>query len=389
MWRRARNLANLPLNHLLYHEPSHTTLLSRLKHHSPPINYQIRPIHIPARPTTQHHKRPRNLPRIAHPPHRIPLIPDLPRPCQPLPLIQNRIHIPRTNCIDPHARTTPLRRQALSQRQQRRLARIVRRLRLREVGRMRGDASREDDAAGCLLRDHLPRGGLRAEERARQVDVVRAAPVGGGGGERGRAAYDAGEAAEGGYGAEHFERVAHCGRDGGLGAHVDGAGRDAAVGEALVQRFDRVEGLLWVDVPEGEARGAVLEEGAGGFEGEGAGAAGDWECWMGWWEVEVGVGMGVVGGYVPCSYVLMTFPSTWNLYCALCAFDNSGGGGCGAVNGLSAVDSTISGSWRLVRDARSGLASRMIAAQVLSDCILRFRKSYKKNWPGQWPGRRC
>lgn len=43
-----------------------------------------------------------------------------------------------------------------------------------------------------------------------------------------------------------------------------------------MQRFDRWEGLLWVEVPEGEARGAVFEEGGCGFEGEGAGAAGDW-----------------------------------------------------------------------------------------------------------------
>jgi len=33
--------------------------------------------------------------------------------------------------------------------------------------------------------------------------------------------------------------------------------------------------LVGVHVPEGEARGAVLEEGGCGFEGEGAGAAGD------------------------------------------------------------------------------------------------------------------
>ena len=40
--------------------------------------------------------------------------------------------------------------------------------------------------------------------------------------------------------------------------------------------------MLRIEVPEGEAGGAVLEEGSGGLEGEGAGAAGYWEGWLEW-----------------------------------------------------------------------------------------------------------
>lgn len=62
----------------------------------------------------------------------------------------------------------------------------------------------------------------------------------------------------------------------GFVADVDGFGDDGSVGEFLVQGFHGGEGLVRVEVPEGEAAGAVLEEGGGGFEGEGPGAAGYW-----------------------------------------------------------------------------------------------------------------
>lgn len=40
-----------------------------------------------------------------------------------------------------------------------------------------------------------------------------------------------------------------------------------------MQELDRLEGLVGIQVPEREAGGAVFEKGAGGFEGEGSGAA--------------------------------------------------------------------------------------------------------------------
>lgn len=56
-------------------------------------------------------------------------------------------------------------------------------------------------------------------------------------------------------------------------AHVDGFGYDAAVRELGVESFDGFECRIRIDVPEGEARGAVFEEGFGGFEGESAGSS--------------------------------------------------------------------------------------------------------------------
>ena len=57
------------------------------KHHSPAINNDIRPINIPPRITAQQHQRPRKLPRMPHPPHRIPIIPTLPCPNQSITII--------------------------------------------------------------------------------------------------------------------------------------------------------------------------------------------------------------------------------------------------------------------------------------------------------------
>lgn len=69
--------------------------------------------------------------------------------------------------------------QALRQAQHGRLTRIIRHLGLGEVRRMTRDASREDDGAarGRGERHELLRKSLRAEEGAREVDVVRAAEV--------------------------------------------------------------------------------------------------------------------------------------------------------------------------------------------------------------------
>lgn len=66
------------------------------------------------------------------------------------------------------------------------------------------------------------------------------------------------------------------------------------------------------------------------------------------------------GVCIPCDHVLIALPLTWNLYATLCAAVRLSGGGFGAVNGLSAVDSTISGSCRLTSEARSSAFSGMV-----------------------------
>jgi len=134
--------------------------------------------------------------------------------------------------------------------------------------------SREEDASAGALFFHLPACCLRAEERAGEIDVVRPTPFVGRHVERGRAAHDAGEAAEDVYGAEDGGGGLEGAGDGFLIAHVDGFGDDAARGELGVELSDGGEGGVGVEVPEGEAGGAVLEEGAGGFKGEGSGATG-------------------------------------------------------------------------------------------------------------------
>jgi hypothetical protein len=66
--------------------------------------------------------------------------------------------------------------------------------------------------------------------------------------------------------------------------------------------------------------------------------------------------------FVPCDgvHVLIALPLTWNLYATLCAALRFSGGGRGVVNGLSAVDSTISGSCLLTSAARSSVFSGMV-----------------------------
>jgi hypothetical protein len=61
--------------------------------------------------------------------------------------------------------------------------------------------------------------------------------------------------------------------------------------------------------------------------------------------------------FVPCNgvHVLIALPLTWNLYATLCAAVRLSGGGRGAVNGFSAVDSTISGNCLLTSAARSSV----------------------------------
>lgn len=71
--------------------------------------------------------------------------------------------------------------------------------------------------------------------------------------------------------------------DGFFGSDVHDDAEDAGLGEFGGEFVDgRLGGAnCGFEVPEGEARAAVFEEGAGGREGEGAGAAGDYGRWRG------------------------------------------------------------------------------------------------------------
>lgn len=297
---------------------------------------------------------------MPHPPHRIPRIPHIPRPPQPLALIQNGIHVPRAQTIDPNPIAAPLGCERLGERQQRRLGRVIRRLGLGIVCVVGGDGRGEDDAAGRLLPHHLPRDALRAEEAAREVDVVRAPPLGRAHVDGVRAPHHAGEAAQHVDAAQHRHAAFHRRRYLRLFAHVDGFGDDAPVREARVQLFDRFVCLVWVHVPEREPRGAVLEEGAGGFESERSGAS----CYCFLLASAFAEGRRREhAGNVPLNqtdHVLIALPLTWNLYCALSVAVRLSGGGLGAVNGFSAVDRTISGSWRFTREARSSGLSGIV-----------------------------
>lgn len=154
---------------------------------------------------------------------------------------------------------------------------------------MRRNRRREDDRPPRPLLAYLPRERLRAEKGSGEVDVVGAAPGLGRHVDGGGAVDDAGEADEVGDGAEDFEGVGQGGGDFRVRPHVQGLRYYFSGWEFLVERFYGGEGGVGVEVPEGEARGAVFEEGGGGFEGEGAGAAG-------YWGVLGGVYEGVEGG---------------------------------------------------------------------------------------------
>lgn len=143
---------------------------------------------------------------------------------------------------------------------------------------MRADTRRERDAARRTLLLDLSRNGLRAEKAAREIDIVCPPPLVGGHLNGMRAAHDARKAAQHVDAAEDLGCAVYSRRYLALVAHIDGFGHDAPVGEACVQLLDAFEGGVGVYVPEGEARGAMFEEGFRGFEGESACSAGDWEC---------------------------------------------------------------------------------------------------------------
>lgn len=87
--------------------------------------------------------------------------------------------------------------------------------------------------------------------------------------------YYAGETAQHVDAAEDLDGAFDGGCDAVFVADVDGFGDDAPVGELCVQGFDGFECCVRVDVPESEARGAVFEEGFGGFDGESASSSSD------------------------------------------------------------------------------------------------------------------
>lgn len=101
----------LYVSHAIHKNPlfSLPTCLSCLETALAPINHQIGPIDITPGPRTKHHNRPGQLFRNTHSPHRIPLAPRPPRFFQPLPLIENRIHIPRRYGINSDTVNGPLR----------------------------------------------------------------------------------------------------------------------------------------------------------------------------------------------------------------------------------------------------------------------------------------
>ena len=202
----------------------------------PTINHQLRPRHIPPRPpTTQQNHRPRNLLHISHPPHRASARPHIPHHHQILPRIQHRVHIPRRHTVHPNPVHGPLRRQVLRQVRHGGFAHVVRGLRLREVGGVRGDRRREEDTSAVASIVHVASSGLGAQERAGEVDVDDFFELVGWGGEGGDAADDAGEAAEDVDCGHQVLRLDECGGDGTFGGYVDGEGVDWGLGEGVFE----------------------------------------------------------------------------------------------------------------------------------------------------------
>jgi hypothetical protein len=251
-----------------------------LEHNPATIHNKVRTVDVGARTTSQQHTDTIQLADSSHSSRRVPRCPGIPHLRQPIPSIQDGIHIPRRNRIDPDPLGRPLSRQRRLQRHKRRFTNIVRNLRLREIDPMRRDRSRErNTAVRVRVRSHMTRHSLSTEEGAGRVHFKGLAPGCLGHREGGLAAYDAGEAEEVVDGAE--------GADGGVeaflhafgGGHVDGYAEDADGGEFGGQGCDCGEGGAEgaFEVPEAEARGAVFEHSAGAGEAEGAGAAGYWK----------------------------------------------------------------------------------------------------------------
>lgn len=132
----------------------------------------------------------------------------------------------------------PLGRQVLRHMANARLGNIVSDLRLREVGAVRRDARREQDAASAVGAGHVPRGSLRAQERARKVHINDVLELSGGGLDGGHAAHDAREAAEGGNAAMRRCSGGECGLHGAGVRDVALVRRDIAVAEVSLQLGD-------------------------------------------------------------------------------------------------------------------------------------------------------
>lgn len=118
-----------------------------LKHSSATINHKIGPIHITPRPTRKQHANPIQLPHSPHTSHRIPARPALPHLLQPLPSIQNRIHVPWRDRIDPDAFARPLGGEGGLERYDGGFGDVVGCLRLRVVDAVRADGGCEGYAA--------------------------------------------------------------------------------------------------------------------------------------------------------------------------------------------------------------------------------------------------
>jgi hypothetical protein len=223
---------------------------------------------------------------MPHPPHGTPTRPHIPHGAQTIPSIQHRVHIPRTDTVDPDPMHCPLRRQTARQMAHTSLGHVVRRLRLGVVHRVAGDARDEQDGGpgrvGGAGLDHILRRGLRAQERARLIDVHHPPPVVGRRRiERRHAAHDTGKAAQD---VDPAPAPAEPG-DGRLDRFTDlhlipdiySAGEDVGGREVGLELLDRRRRALERagQIEEREARESVLEECAGGCKGERPGAARD------------------------------------------------------------------------------------------------------------------
>lgn len=114
-----------------------------------------------------------------------------------------------------------------------------------------------------LSHQNSPRNRLRAQKRPRAVDLHRPPPLLRRHVQRVRASHHARKAAQYVHAAQLLRRLLHR-RGYGLGVrHIDPLSDDLSVGEDLLQGIDGGGGLRGVDVEEGEAGEAVLEEGAG------------------------------------------------------------------------------------------------------------------------------
>lgn len=223
------------------------------EHRYASVDENVRPGNVAACLTSQKYNSSSQLFWFTHPAKRVPFSPNAPMLCEPLSLVQDRIHIPRADAVDSDPEPRPLGCQRALDGEDGRLGRVVVNLGLGEVDNMCRYARHEDDAtAGSPARHglcHRP----STQEGTRGVDVKHLPPLLRRDVEGMSGKSDAGEAEAEIDGADFLFRPGDRCRDACSICHIDLIEGYLCRGELGLECLDRRLACVRVEVEDGEA----------------------------------------------------------------------------------------------------------------------------------------